>query len=71
MLLTGLAEANNRFEEMQSEIRFVENIAGGEDVYDVYLAKKKSGKPKDGEPSKYFPTSLTLFNHSTRFIATK
>ena len=52
MLLTGLCEANKRFEEMQSEHRFVENVELGEDVYDVYMAKKKTGKPKDGEPSK-------------------
>jgi len=52
MLLSGIAEANRRFEEMQSEMRFLSNIDGGEDVYDVYMAKKKSGKPKDGEPSK-------------------
>lgn len=54
MLLSGIAEANRRFEEMQSEMRFLSNIDGGEDVYDVYMAKKKSGKPKDGEPSKFF-----------------
>lgn len=53
MLLTGLQEANHHFEEMQSPWRFVENIELGEEVYDVYMAKKKSGKPKDGEPSKY------------------
>lgn len=51
MLLSGIAEANRRFEEMQSEMRFLSNIDGGEDVYDVYMAKKKSGKPKDGEPN--------------------
>ena len=53
MLLTGLSEANKRFEEMESEVRFIENVELGEEVYDVYMAKKKSGKPKDGEPSKY------------------
>ena len=52
MLLTGLIEANKRFEEMESEVRFIENVELGEEVYDVYMAKKKSGKPKDGEPSK-------------------
>lgn len=51
MLLTGLQEANHHFEEMQSPWRFVENIELGEEVYDVYMAKKKSGKPKDGEPN--------------------
>ena len=52
MLLTGLMEANKRFEEMESEFRFVENVDLGEEVYDVFMAKKKTGKPKDGEPSK-------------------
>jgi len=51
LLLTGLNEANKLFEEMQSETRFVESIEGGEEVYDVYMAKKKTGKPKDGEPN--------------------
>ena len=49
----GLTEANLRLEEMQSDVRFTRNVELGEDVYDVYMAKKKSGKPKDGEPSKY------------------
>lgn len=53
MLLTGLAEVNKRLEEMQSEWRFIENVDLGEEVYDVYQAKKKSGKPKDDQPSKY------------------
>ena len=52
LLLTGLHEANKLLEEMQSEARFVESVEGGEEVYDVYMAKKKTGKPKDGEPSK-------------------
>ena len=52
MLLMGLTEANQRLEEMQSERRFIRNINLGEEVYDVYMAKKKTGKPKDGEPSK-------------------
>ena len=52
MLLNGLMEANRRFEEAQSSRRFIENVELGEEVYDVYMAKKKSGKPKDGEPSK-------------------
>jgi len=51
MLLSGISEANRRFEEMQSEVRFIENVELGEEVYDVYMAKKKSGKPKDGEPN--------------------
>lgn len=56
MLLMGLTEANQRFEMMQSETRFIPNVNLGEDVYDVYMAKKKTGKPKDGEPSKSLST---------------
>ena len=52
MLLMGLTEANQRFEEMQSQVRFIRDVSLGEEVYDVYQAKKKSGKPKDEEPSK-------------------
>ena len=52
MLLMGLTEANQKFEEMQSEVRVVQDVSLGEEVYDVYQAKKKSGKPKDEEPSK-------------------
>ena len=32
-------------------MRFTENIELGEEVYDVFMAKKKSGKPKDEEPN--------------------
>ena len=60
----GLTEANQRFEEMQSDVRFTKNIELGEDVYDVYMAKKKSGKPKDGEPSK---SSSNLNNFTNTF----
>ena len=49
----GLTEANQRFDEMQSEVRFIRDVSLGEEVYDVYQAKKKSGKPKDEEPSKF------------------
>ena len=47
MLLTGISEVNRLFEENQLESRFIENVDVGEEVYDVYMAKKKSGKPKD------------------------
>ena len=52
MLLIGLAEANSFLEEMQSDFRFKEDLSLGEYVYDLYTAKKKNGKPKDGDPSK-------------------
>ena len=37
---------------MQSEFRFAEDISGGDDVYSIYMAKKKNGNPKDDYPSK-------------------
>ena len=52
MLLTGLCEVNKRFEEMQSDVRFIESVDNCDGIYDIFTAKKKSGKPKDEEPSK-------------------
>ena len=52
MLLTGLCEVNKRLEEIQSDIRFIEAVDNCEGIYDIFTAKKKSGKPKDEEPSK-------------------
>lgn len=49
--MIGLAEANRFLEDMQSEFRFKESIDLGEEVYDIYSAKKKNGKPKDGDPN--------------------
>ena len=60
LLLTGLNEANKLFEDIQSDLRFLENVDLGEEVYDVYMAKKKTGKPKDGEPSKSLVYSISL-----------
>ena len=52
MLMRFLKEANENFKEIQSKYRFDEDISGGDDVYAVYMAKKKTGKPKDDYPSK-------------------
>ena len=52
MLLAGLQEINKLFEDMETEHRFVENVDLGEEAYEVMSAKKKSGKPKDDQPSK-------------------
>ena len=52
MLLIGLSEVNKRLEEMQSDIRFIEAVDNCDGIYDIFTAKKKSGKPKDEEPSK-------------------
>ena len=58
MLLTGLSEANNRFEEMQSEHRFTDRedlllVAERDLLFEIFQAKKKNGMPKEEEPSKY------------------
>ena len=58
MLLTGISEANQRFAEMQSELRFTERkdlleVAERDLLFEVFPAKKKTGKPKEDEPSKY------------------
>ena len=52
MLLIGLSEVNKRLEEIQSDIRFIETVDNCDGIYDIFTAKKKSGKPKDEEPSK-------------------
>lgn len=52
MLLIALQEVNKKFEDMQSDYRFIESAELGEDVYEIMMAKKKTGKPKDDYPSK-------------------
>ena len=51
-LLLGIQEVNKYFAEIESDQRLIQNIDLGEEVYDIYMAKKKSGKPKDEDPSK-------------------
>ena len=58
MLLTGLCEVNKRLEEIQSDIRFIEAVENCEGIYEIFTAKKKSGKPKDEEPSKLVLSAL-------------
>ena len=63
MLLTGLSEANKRFEEMQSELRFTERedlieVAERDMLFEMFSTKKKTGKPKDEEPSKWLTNTL-------------
>ena len=52
-LLLGIQEVNKYFAEIESDQRLIQNIDLGEEVYDIYMAKKKSGKPKDEDPSKW------------------
>ena len=53
MLLIGLSEANKFLEETPSPMRFKESIELGDEVYCIFSARKKNGKPKEGEPGKY------------------
>ena len=52
MLIRFLQEANHYFNEMQSEYRLWDESTN-DDLYEVYMAKKKTGNPKDDYPSKY------------------
>ena len=52
MLIRFLQEANSYFKEMQSDYRLWEESTSDE-LYEVYMAKKKTGNPKDDYPSKY------------------
>jgi len=61
MLLIGLGEANKILEDTPTDLRFKESIELGEDVYAIFSARKKNGKPKEGEPGKcqYFSIMTT------------
>ena len=48
-------------QEIESEWRLSEDVTN-EDLFDLYMAKKKSGKPKDDYPSEYLPTSASLLS---------
>lgn len=39
-------------QEIESEWRLSEEVTN-EELFDLYMAKKKSGRPKDDYPSKY------------------
>ena len=64
MLLTGISEANKRFEEMQSELRFTERedlleVVERDLLFEIFQAKKKNGNPKEEEPSKFVSDLIT------------
>jgi len=46
-------------QEIESEWRLSEEVTN-EELFDLYMAKKKSGRPKDDYPSKYY-LPLPLF----------
>ena len=51
MLQMAIEECNKSLEEAKIAYRLKEDISGGEEVYDVYMSKKKNGRPKDDYPS--------------------
>ena len=66
MLLIGLSEANKFLEETPSSMRFKENIELGDEVYCIFSARKKNGKPKEGEPGKSrAKTNVLLPSHAS------
>ena len=52
MLTKAITDANESFAELGLPHRLTEDVNAGEDVYCVFMAKKKNGQPKDDYPSK-------------------
>ena len=52
MLQEGIKCVNEILQEIESEWRLSKDVTN-EELFDLYMAKKKSGKPKDDYPSKY------------------
>lgn len=53
MMLKVIEEANNFFQQYALEHRLTLDLSlTNEDMYDVYMAKKNNGKPKDDYPRK-------------------
>lgn len=50
MLQNAIGECNESLKEAQIPYTLIEDISGGEDVYEVYMSKKKNGRPKDDYP---------------------
>lgn len=54
MLLKTIEAANNFFQEFDLPHRFISSLENiKDDMFDIYLAKKNNGKPKDDYPRKY------------------
>lgn len=69
MLLIGLSEANKFLEETHSEMRFKESTELGEDVYCIFSARKKNGKPKEGEPDWHVSQKINAVNASNNLYS--
>lgn len=52
MLSKAIVECNESLEAAELTHRFTTDISQGDEIYDVYMAKKKNGKPKSDYPSK-------------------
>ena len=68
MLSIAITEINDILEEINSNFRFTTDMSQGEEVYDIYMAKKRNGKPKEDYPSKYIflLDFLRLFNNNKK-----
>ena len=60
MLSKAILDCNESFEVLNLPHRLVEDVTRGDDVYDVFMAKKKNGKPKDDYPSKFWLFKVCL-----------
>ena len=59
-MLKAITEANHFLETCEQSFRFSDKVIYDEDAYDIYMAKKDNGKPKDDYPSKYRVLKLCL-----------
>lgn len=51
MLEQAISEVNQILNETDSKFKFTCDTTLGEEVYDVYMAKKRNGKPKQDYPN--------------------
>ena len=51
MLENAIREVNESLKEANVPLLLIEDISGGEDVFEVFMSKKKNGRPKDDYPS--------------------
>lgn len=49
---------------MQIADRLDEDTSGGDELYEIYMAKKKTGKPKDDYPNQELAQRVKDFNIS-------
>ena len=51
MLLKAISEINEALQDLGIPFKFTDENHESDEVYDIYMAKKKNGKPKDDYPS--------------------